>query len=153
MSPTIASTKLRDATARPILGQDDFSRTSELMWLPYRTTLDLLRQAQTNAEAIARMQQDFANDLQKVLCRQQDLLLSLSERYLKLLSGTVAGQSEENAPVATLDHLQGTTLATMSEIGAAVLAAQASSFETIKQHMRLDKPESTNGHGGGETAH
>ena len=153
MSSTTDSTQAREATATPASDRNQLSRLSELAWLPFQTTLSLLGQAQASAEAMIRLQQDFAEDLQSVFRRQQVLFRSLSERYLKLLGGMDAAQSEADAPVAALDRLQGTTLATMSEIGAAVLAAQANSLKAIKQQMHLDTPESTNGHGSGETAH
>lgn len=156
MSPTTSPTKSTEDNASPkpeaSAFATQFQAASELGWLPYHAALDLFRHSQSSAMEILSLQRKFGDDLRDMVRAQQDLLLNLSRRLLDQLTGIGTGTPATELYAKSLDQLQDTTLATMREIGAAVTAAQASSFEAIRHQMHLDQPESSNGHGR-DTAH
>jgi len=156
MSPTTSSatpiedkpTRKAESSAFPIR----FDSANELMWLPYRTMFDLARRNHATAMEVLNIQRKFGDRLSDIIRSQQDLFLNLSGRFFNLLSGVGSETPAAELYGKPLDHLQDATLATMQEIGAAVAAAQASSFEALERQMHLDQPESADGHGH-ETAH
>ena len=156
MSSTTSSTTPDEnkaiSTAEPSGFPTTFEGASELIWLPYRTMFHFLSRNHSSTLQMLNFHRKCGDDLREIVRTQQDLFLNLSERFLNQLSGigTETGSSELGK---SLDQLQDTTLATMREIGEAVVAAQASSFEAIKQQMHLDQSEGPNGHHTRETAH
>lgn len=156
MSPTTSSAKpiedkpaqKAESSAFPIR----FDNASDLMWLPYRTMVDLVRRNHSSAIEVLDIQRKFGDGLRDIVRSQQDLFLNLSERFFNLLSGTGTETPATELYGKPLEHLQDATLATMREIGAAVAAAQASSLDALQRQMHLDHPQSADGHGH-ETAH
>jgi hypothetical protein len=136
----------------PSTFQTRFDSANELMWLPYRTMFDFLRRAHSSATQMLDTQRKFDEDLREIVRSQQDLFTSLSGRFLNLLSGIGTETSATESYGKSIEQFQDTTLATMREIGAAVAAAQASSFEALSHQLHSDEPESSNGHSR-ETAH
>ena len=139
-------------TEKPETPAFPFEGARELVSLPYRTMFDLLRRNHTSALEMLNIHRKCADDLREIFRSQQDLFFNLSERVLNRLSGIGTDKEADNLYGKTLEDLQETTLATMREIGAAVAAAQASSFEALSHQMHSGLPESSNGHGR-ETSH
>lgn len=154
MSPTTSPVKpVEDRPkAEPSAFPMTFEGASELLWLPYRMMFDVVRRNHSTAIEVLNVQRELGDGLRDIVRSQQDLFLNLSERFFNLLSGIGTETPAAELYGKPLDRLQDATLATMREIGAAVAAAQASSFEALERQMHLDQPESADGHGQ-ETAH
>jgi len=157
MSPTASSAK--PSEQKPTTPQTEpsafltrFDSANELMWLPYRTMFDFFRRAHSSTTQLLDTQRKFDDDLREIVRSQQDLFMNLSDRFFNLLSGIGTETSATELYGKSIEQFQDTTLATMREIGAAVAAAQASSFEALSHQLHSDEPESSNGHGR-ETAH
>lgn len=108
-----------------------FSR-SEGMWWPFRSVSKALLQTQTNALAYLEANRRLLDEMRKIVRKEQDLVIELSETALKTVSkpGTMSGITVVDGDV---NEMFGRAMSGIREIGEAWIDAQVRSLDMMRR--------------------
>jgi len=110
---------------------------SELALWPYRSFAKALLQAHDNLAAFVDMNRKLADEFQDIVRREQNLVMQVSEKFLRRVSDSNAKNEGKNfLPTEEIEEIYDSAMNGIREIGKVVAEAQIRSMETLSTQAK-----------------